>query len=116
MYYYFVEERIKKAVDEGEFDNLPGQGKPLDFTDELPGLSSELKMAYKVLKNAGYLDESVEENKDRVTFKDLYQCATGEKEKNYQKQVEFHEFVKKQKLYKNRKFQEYAHKIFKRFS
>lgn len=26
----FVEEKIQKAIDEGEFDNLAGRGKPID--------------------------------------------------------------------------------------
>ncbi len=27
--YYFVEDKIKKSIEDGEFDNLPGMGKPL---------------------------------------------------------------------------------------
>nr|WP_295971307.1 DUF1992 domain-containing protein [uncultured Bacillus sp.] len=111
--YYFVEEKIKEAVNNGEFDHLPGKGKPLDLTDEMPGLSSELKMAYKVLKNAGYLSET---EKEKTTFKDLYQCATdGEERANYEKRMEFYDFIKKRKLYRNKKFHSYADKIYKKF-
>lgn len=114
--YYFVEEKIKEAVKNGEFDNLPGKGKPLDLTDDMPGLSSELKMAYKVLKNAGYLDETEAGDQERVTFKDLYHRATEGKEENqYQKQMEFYDFIKNRKLYRNKKFHSYADKIFKKF-
>lgn len=114
--YYFVEEKIKEAVKNGEFDHLPGKGKPLDLTDDMPGLSSELKMAYKVLKNAGYLDETEAKDQEKVTFKDLYHRATeGKKENQYQKQMEFYDFIKNRKLYRNKKFHSYADKIFKKF-
>lgn len=35
--FYIAEERIKKALEEGVFDNLPGAGKPLP-KDELESL------------------------------------------------------------------------------
>lgn len=38
----------------GEFDNLPGAGQPLAL-DEDPLLPEELRLAYRLLKNAGYL-------------------------------------------------------------
>lgn len=46
-----VEERIRKAQKKGEFDNLPGSGKPLVFDDDR-FVSEELRLAYKILKNA----------------------------------------------------------------
>ncbi len=45
-----VEERILKAQKKGEFDNLTGSGKPLVFDDRC--VSEELRLAYKILKNA----------------------------------------------------------------
>ena len=30
--YQFVEEKIKKAVEDGKFNDLPGAGKPLRFS------------------------------------------------------------------------------------
>lgn len=114
--YYLVEEKIREAVNNGEFDNLPGKGKPLDLTDDMPGLSPELKMAYKVLKNAGYLSDTEETDKEKVTFKELYNRATdGKEQSNYQKQMEFYEFIKNRKLNRNKKFQSYADIIFKKF-
>ena len=46
-----VEERILKAQKKGEFDNLPGSGKPLVFDDDRC-VSEDLRLAYKILKNA----------------------------------------------------------------
>jgi hypothetical protein len=34
-----VDEKIKEAIARGEFDNLPGKGKPLDLMPILPRLN-----------------------------------------------------------------------------
>ena len=49
-----VEERIYAAMQRGEFDNLPGAGYPLP-NDENIMVPEEMRMAYKILKNAGML-------------------------------------------------------------
>jgi hypothetical protein len=54
-----AEQRIKEAMERGEFDGLPGQGRPIDL-DEDANVPEELKMAYKLLKNGGYLDDGTE--------------------------------------------------------
>jgi len=48
-----VEELIKKVQERGEFDNLPGQGKPIDLSAyfEMP---EDVRVAQSVLKNAGF--------------------------------------------------------------
>ena len=117
--YYFVEDKIKKSIEEGELDNLPGMGKPLDLKDDLPGLPPELKMVYKTLKNAGYIPENEEIKQDNITIKKLLSCATngmvGEMHKGeLQKKLEFGEFVKKKKLHMNPKFSIYAQKIYRK--
>lgn len=45
-----VEEQIRKAREKGEFDNLKGQGKPLDLYEN-PFEPAELRMAFKILKD-----------------------------------------------------------------
>lgn len=47
-----VEKRIQEAIARGEFDNLPGKGKPLDLRawEKTP---PHLRMGYTLLKNAG---------------------------------------------------------------
>ena len=47
---YIAEKRIAEAMDKGEFDNLPGRGKPLEIED-LSAVPEDLRMAYKILKN-----------------------------------------------------------------
>jgi hypothetical protein len=52
-YLYFVDDAIQKAMDEGKFDNLPGQGKPLP-KDENPYSDSDTAYKAKLLANAGF--------------------------------------------------------------
>ena len=51
------ERKIQEALEKGEFDNLPGAGKPLVFPDiHIP---SDVRMLYKVLKNSGLQPDEV---------------------------------------------------------
>lgn len=51
-----VDEQLQKAVDEGRFSNLPGQGKPLKI-DIDPAVPEHLRIAFKLLKDSGYAPE-----------------------------------------------------------
>lgn len=64
-----VEERIKQAQQRGEMDDLPGQGKPLPREDI--DFSNEFRLAYKILKNAGFLPPEVELKKDIFAMEQL---------------------------------------------
>jgi DnaJ-like protein len=48
----WVEDRIRAAVARGEFQGLPGEGRPLQLDDDLL-VPPELRMAYRILRNAG---------------------------------------------------------------
>ena len=41
-----AEQKIREAQERGEFDDLPGKGKPLDLED-LSGVPEEMRMAYR---------------------------------------------------------------------
>jgi len=62
-----VEERIQKAREEGVFDNLPGRGKPLPLEDE-SWIPEELRLTYKVLKNANCLPIEMEMGRKSLVF------------------------------------------------
>ena len=49
-----IEKRIQEALDRGDFDDLPGRGKPMQIEDD-SGVPEDLRLAYKVLKNADCL-------------------------------------------------------------
>jgi hypothetical protein len=65
-----VEERILKAQKEGDFDNLEGAGKPLNLED-LSGIPEELKLSYRILKNADCLPPEIEIKKEIYKTEDL---------------------------------------------
>ncbi|PWV63534.1 DnaJ family domain-containing protein [Plasticicumulans acidivorans] len=58
-----VEERIAEARRAGAFDDLPGTGKPLALDDDSM-VPEELRMAYRVLKNAGFLPPELEARRE----------------------------------------------------
>jgi len=64
-----VEERIKKAQKDGRFDNLTGTGRPLNFDDA--NVPNDLRLAHKVLKNAGFLPPEIELKKKISKTQDL---------------------------------------------
>lgn len=48
-----VDEQIRRAMEEGAFDNLPGKGKPLHLDDD-PFADPEWRLAHHVLQSSGY--------------------------------------------------------------
>lgn len=52
-----AEQRIREAMDRGDFNDLPCKGKPLDLEEDA-NIPPELRMAWKLLKNGGYLDDA----------------------------------------------------------
>lgn len=56
-----TERRIQEAISRGEHKNLPGAGKPLKI-ENVNFLPQEIRAAYIVLKNSGYLDLESSEN------------------------------------------------------
>jgi hypothetical protein len=65
-----AEEKIREAMARGEFDNLPGAGKPLEIEDDSM-VPEDVRVAYKILKNAGCLPPELEIRKEIVTLKSL---------------------------------------------
>jgi hypothetical protein len=57
-WFWTAEEKIKEAMEAGEFKNLPGSGKPLVFEDE-SHVPLELRLTYRMLKRAGVAPEEV---------------------------------------------------------
>lgn len=54
-----VERRIREALVRGEFENLPGCGKPLPDEDVVL-VPAELRVANRILKNAGLVPPEVD--------------------------------------------------------
>jgi len=58
-----VEERIRAAAERGELRGLPGEGKPLPEED-LALIPEEMRLAIRVLKNAGIAPPAVAQLKE----------------------------------------------------
>ena len=75
-----IEEQIRKAMAEGEFDDLPGKGKPLDLKGYFETPES-LRMCYSILKNANIVPEEVELLKEIEALKARLDSTPGETER-----------------------------------
>ena len=58
-----IDKIIRRAMDEGKFDNLPGRGKPLP-QDENPFEDPEMRVANRMLRDQGFAPEWIEQRKD----------------------------------------------------
>ena len=81
-----IEDRIRRAQQKGEFENLEGTGKPLIF-DSDSHVDSELRLAYKILKNADCLPAEIQLKKEIKRTEDLLSGMekTAEKYRTLQK-------------------------------
>ena len=58
-----VEDQIQKARERGDFDNLEGEGKPIDLSEN-PYEPADLRMAYRILKNNDFTPYWIQLGKD----------------------------------------------------
>ncbi|WP_018663831.1 DUF1992 domain-containing protein [Heyndrickxia acidiproducens] len=115
-----AEERIRKAYKDGEFDHLPGYGKPLP-KDITSGVPDELKMAYHIMKNAGFSPEEANLKKELMTIDDLIKQSENELEKEElkkklnEKMLTYNQLLSKKRIKTNAAvFKNYQQKIEKK--
>lgn len=82
---WLAERLIEESMRRGEFDDLPGKGKKIEFEDDSM-VPEDLRMAYKILRNAGYIPPEMVEEKEIVSAMDLLEAATDEKQRYRQMQ------------------------------
>ena len=68
---------IDAAAERGEFDNLPGAGKPLDLDDDRD-VPPELRAGYRLLKNAGFVPPELEARREIRDIEDLLRMTRPE--------------------------------------
>ncbi len=76
-----VEQRIAQAIAEGAFDDLPGAGKPLILDDDRL-VPEDLRVAYRILRNAGYIPPEIEERREIADLAALMRHATDDAERH----------------------------------
>lgn len=75
-----AERKIAEAMEEGAFEGLKGAGKPLVLEDE-SHVPEDLRLAFRVLKNAGFLPPELELKKEITALRDLIVTIDDEKER-----------------------------------
>ncbi|MCE5333047.1 MAG: DUF1992 domain-containing protein [Desulfobacteraceae bacterium] len=75
-----AEQKIREAMDNGEFDDLPGKGKPLALEDDRH-LPQDIRLAYKILKNADVLPPELTLRKEILTVEEMLADVKDTKEK-----------------------------------
>ncbi len=97
-----IEEKIRQAQERGDFNNLPGKGKPVDLSAyfETP---EDVRVAQSVLKNAGFTSREVDLLNEIAALKQVLAAGVDEKKKQelqkqvQEKQIEFNLLMERQK-------------------
>ena len=91
LFAVIAERRILEAMERGEFDDLPGKGKPLNLGDDDPMVPEELRMAFRMLKNADLLPPELELRKEILRLQDLLDAVQDEGERRVRRrELDFH--------------------------
>jgi DnaJ-like protein len=67
---WVAEQRIRQALDQGFFDNLPLKGRRLHLEED-ESIPPELRMAFKILRDAGCLPPEVELRREIASLSEL---------------------------------------------
>lgn len=119
MFFLIAEDRIKKAYEDGQFKDLPGMGKEMKL-DDLSHIPEELRMAYRLLKNAGMMDEETELKKELMTIQDLLKYCHDEKEREAlhrkltEKQLKLERLANKRNLFNSPASAFYKQKVYEK--
>ena len=97
-----VEQIIRDAMERGEFDNLVGEGKPIDLSAYF-NTPEEMRLAYSMLKNAGILPQEAELLQEMAALKEKADKTKDATERGRllkeieQKRLEFNLIMERQK-------------------
>jgi len=72
-----AENRIRQAQEEGFFDNIPGKGRPFEFTDD-SSTPEDLRLCHKLLQNANCLPPEMELRKEIYSLRQLMEETRDE--------------------------------------
>jgi hypothetical protein len=77
---FIAEQKILEAMRERDLNSPKWKNKPLPLEDDR-FVPDDLKMAYKILKNSGYLPPEIEERKEVKKLEDLISRTEDEHER-----------------------------------
>ncbi len=73
-----AEQRIQKAIEEGRLDLPHWRNRPLPAGEDNGFVPEDLKMAYKILRNAGFVPPELEVRREIERTEDLLAAAPDE--------------------------------------
>ena len=111
-FHLIAEKRIKEAMQQGQFDNLPGKGKPLVFEDDSM-IPEDLRMAYKILKNAGFIPPELQTEKEIRQAVDLLENLDDEKQR-YRQVTKLNVLITKMNMMRKRPINLEANQVYYR--
>ena len=77
-----AERKIEQYLKEGRGADLSHwKNKPLPLDDDMANVPSHLRMAYRILRNAGYVPEELAIRKEIVNIESMLRSCTDEKSK-----------------------------------
>jgi len=109
-FHLIAEKRIKEAMQQGQFDNLPGKGKPLVFEDDSM-IPEDLRMAYKILKNAGFIPPELQTEKEIKQAVDLLENLDDEKQR-YRQVTKLNVMITKMNMMRKRPINLEANQVY----
>ena len=77
---FIAEQKIAQAIEKGELKTSGWENKPLKLEDDHM-VPDDLKMAYKLLKNAGYIPPEIEQRKEITRLEELIAKTEDEHER-----------------------------------
>jgi hypothetical protein len=80
MFDAIAEKKIAEAIARGELDDLPGAGKPLELDDD-SNVPEDLRVAYRILKNAGFVPPEVDSLREIGQLERLVEQSPGDPNK-----------------------------------
>ena len=83
-----VEQQIRRAIADGEFENLRGKGKALELESYFQ-TPEPLRMAYSMLKSAEFVPEEVRLMQEIDAVKEeLSSCADGKRASRLEREIQ----------------------------
>ncbi|MFC1849669.1 DnaJ family domain-containing protein [candidate division CSSED10-310 bacterium] len=76
-----AERLIREALARGDLENLPGKGKPIDLSEYFK-TPEKWRIAYDILKSAGYIPEEMELKKEIENLKQKLQTSSDSEKDN----------------------------------
>ena len=72
-----AEKNISQAIERGDLENLPGAGKKLNLDDDRM-VPPELRVGYRILKNAGFLPPEIQLQREVKSIEQLLAASVPE--------------------------------------